>query len=115
LGVSRSTAQEEIKALTKDQPQLFLQTAYRLALRYYPLFFVLAGTGMLLGEALALQPGDIDYSVKAIRIARAFSEDGTLDTPKSGHGRTVDISQALNDELQLHERSRKEEKLKYGD
>ena len=114
LGVSKSTTQEEIKALTKEQRQLFLQTACRIAPRYYPLFFVLAGTGMRLGEALALQPDDIDYFAKSIRIARAFSEDRTLDTPKSGHGRTVDFSQALSDALQSHALSLKEEKLRYG-
>jgi len=53
LTVSKSTRQEEIKALTKAQRQLFLQTAYREAPRYYSLFFELAGTGMRLGEALA--------------------------------------------------------------
>jgi integrase len=46
--------------------------------------------------------------------ARAFSEDGTLDTPKSGHGRTVDLSQSLTDTLSAHEMTRKREKVKYG-
>ena len=45
---------------------------------------------------------------------RAFSEDGTLDTPKSGHGRSVDFSQVLSETLQSHVRTLKEEKLKYG-
>lgn len=87
LTVSKATTQEEIKALTEGQRQLFLATAYREAPPYYPLFFALAGTGMRLGEGLALQPDDLDLSAKTIRIARAFSEDGELDTPKSGHGR----------------------------
>jgi integrase len=46
--------------------------------------------------------------------ARAFSEDGTLDTPKSGHARTVDTSKALWEALETHERIRLEEKLKYS-
>lgn len=91
LTVSKTTTQEEIKAMTPAQRQRFLATASREAPRYYPLFFVLAGTGMRLGEGVALQPEDIDESTHTIRIARAFSEDGTLDTPKSGHGRTVDL------------------------
>jgi integrase len=106
--------QEEIKAMTRVQRQLFLATALREAPRYYPLLFVLAGTGMRLGEALALQPEDFDYATKTIRIARAFSEDGTLDTPKSGHGRTLDMSIALADTLMAHERTRKQDKLRYG-
>jgi len=114
LTVSKSTAQEEIKALTKDQRQLLLLTAYREAPRYYPLFFVLAGTGMRLGEALALQPEDLDTTAKMLRISRAFSENGILDTPKSGHGRTVDMSQSLTDALVTQELGRRQEKLKYG-
>jgi integrase len=114
LTVSKSTTQEEIKALTKDQRQLFLHTAHRETPRYFPLFFALAGTGMRLGEALALQPEDLDVAGKMIRISRAFSEDGALDTPKSGHGRTVEMSQSLADMLMAHEVTRKQDKLKYG-
>src|SRR5262245_36854928 len=114
LTVSKTTRQEEIKALTRAQRQLFLATALRETPRYYPLFFVLAGTGMRLGEALALQPEDLDCAAKTIRIARAFSEDGTLDTPKSGHGRTVDLSQSLAVTIEAHERTRRQDKLKYG-
>jgi len=70
LTVSKTTRQEEIKALTKEQRQLFLATAWREGLRYYPPFFILAGTGMRLGEALALQSEDVDLHAKTIRIAR---------------------------------------------
>ena len=114
LAVSKSTRQEEIKALTKAQRQQFLEAAFREAPRYYPLFFVLAGTGMRLGEALALQPEDLDASTKTIRISRAFSEDGVLDTPKSGHGRTVEMSESLTQTLLTQELFRRQEKLKYG-
>ena len=69
---------------------------------------------MRLGEGLALQPEGLDCSTKPIRIARAFSEDGELDTPKSGHGRTVEMSGSLADTLVAHEITRREEKLKYG-
>jgi integrase len=113
LTVTKSTIQEEIKAFTKEQRQQFLQTACGVAPRYYPLFFVLAGTGMRLGEALALHRDDVNYVCRSIQIVRAFSEDGTLDTPKSGHGRTVDFSQTLSDALHIHELAVKEEKLKY--
>ena len=114
LTVSKATRQEEIKALTKEQRQVFLTTAFHETPRYYPLFFVLAGTGMRLGEALALQVDDVDLHAKTIRITRAFSEDGELDTPKSGHGRTVEISQPLADMLAKQEITRKQDALKYG-
>lgn len=42
LTVSNATKQEEIKAMTPEQRQLFLATASREAPRYYPLFFALA-------------------------------------------------------------------------
>lgn len=114
LNTSKVTTQEEIKAMTEAQRQLFLVTAYREPRATIQCFFVLAGTGMRLGEGLALQSEDLDCSTKTIRIARAFSEDGELDTPKSGHGRTVDISQSLANTLTAHELTRKQDKLKYG-
>ncbi|SLM48033.1 protein of unknown function [Nitrospira japonica] len=113
LTVAKSTIQEEIKAMTKAQRLQFLATAQKVAPRYYPLFFILAGTGMRLGEALALQWSDLDRGAKTIRIARAFAEDGTLDTPKSGHGRTVDLSQALTDALVTHEEQHRRDHLRY--
>lgn len=114
LTVSKATMQEEIKALTEDQRRSLLATASRVAPRYYPLFFVLAGTGIRLGEALALQPEDFDWSNRTIRITRALSQGGELDTPKSGHGRTVEMSQLLADTLASHALTRKIDKLKYG-
>lgn len=113
LSVSKATVREEIKAMTKAQRQHFLATVWKEASRYYSLFSVLAGTGMRLGEALAIQWEDIDYAAKTIRIARAFSEDGTLDTPKSGHGRTVDISRILSGILTEQDCRQKQDKLKY--
>ncbi|MDE3042804.1 MAG: hypothetical protein KGJ82_19850 [Nitrospirota bacterium] len=52
--LSKAIEQEEINARTKARRQLFLATASRKAPCYCRLFFVLAGTGMRLGEALAL-------------------------------------------------------------
>ena len=100
--------------MIKVQRQHFLETVLQHAPRYYPLFFVLAGTGERLGEALALQDGDLDLNAKTIRIARAFSEDGTLDTPKSGHGQTVDLSQTLTAVLVRHLKTLKQDRLKHG-
>ncbi|MBU6432978.1 MAG: hypothetical protein KGS09_14210 [Nitrospirae bacterium] len=57
LTLSKATEQEEINARTKARRQLFLATAFHKAPRNCPLFFVLAETGMRLGEALALNGG----------------------------------------------------------
>jgi integrase len=53
-------------------------------------------------------------SVSLVIASNAFSEDGTLDTPKSGHGRTVEISKRLAETLMRHERDRRQDKLRYG-
>ena len=82
-----------MKALTRGQRQAFLSSALAHEPHVFPLFFTLAGTGMRLGEAIALQWPNLDLTSRKIRVERAFS-DGTLNTPKSGHGRTVDISKA---------------------
>ena len=113
LVTPKATRQEDIKAMTREQRQIFLVAAREHEPRYYPLFFSLAGTGMRLGEALALQPMDLDLVGRKIRVERTFS-DGVVNTPKSGHGRTVDMSTSLADALKRLEMDRKAETLKKG-
>lgn len=112
LVTPKATRQQDIKAMTREQRQVFLETAARETPRYYPFFFALAGTGMRLGEALAVQWPDVEPLSRTITVSRAFSLR-KLDTPKSGHGRTLDMSQALADTLSRLEITRKEERLKY--
>lgn len=100
--------------MTQSQRHLFLTTALRVAPSYYPLYFALAGTGMRLGEALALRPEDFDYSGRTTRIVRAFSEDGSIETPKTGHGLTLDLSKTTAKALEAHDRTRTQDTLKYG-
>ncbi len=104
--------QEEIKAMTRSQLAAFL-TAAEQDRRLYPLFFLLARTGMRLGEAFGLQWGDLDFQAREIRVARALSA-GRIETPKSGHGRTVDMSQQLAAMLRRCQVERKAETLKRG-
>lgn len=110
---SKAGRQEEIKAMTRDQRQRFLTTAAREAPRYYPLFFTLAGTGLRLGEALALQWEDVDGFGRELRVTRSLSR-GQLGTPKAGHGRTVDLSQVLAETLGQLEQARTRESLLLG-
>ena len=60
LVTSNVARQEKIKAMRREQRQLFLHTAAQMDLRYYPLFFTLAGTGMQLGEAIGLEWPHVD-------------------------------------------------------
>jgi site-specific recombinase XerD len=97
--VATATArQEEIKAMTRKQLASFLGVSATAAKEYershYGLFLLLARTGMRLGEALALQWEDVDFPGREIRVARALSA-GRIETPKSDHGRTVDMSNQL--------------------
>ena len=113
LVTPKATRQEQIKAMTKEPRHLFLETTAKFFPRVSPLFFTLAGTGMRLGEVIALQPEDLDMRGQEIRVARALSA-GALDTPKSGHGRTVDISKSLVEVLAQWEVDRKADTLRQG-
>ena len=113
LVMPKATRQEEIKAMTREQRQLFLQTAAQETPKYHPLFVALAGTGMRLGEALALQWEDVNLEAREIRVARSVSR-GRVDTPKAGHGRLVDISQRLAEMLRQLEQQRAAQALAQG-
>ena len=73
----------------------------------------MARAGLRLGEALALQWEDLHFRAREIRVARGFSR-GRLDTPKSRHGRTVDMSQQLARMLLRLQIERKTETLRRG-
>jgi len=68
---------------------------------------------MRLGETLARQLMDIGLVGRKIRVEQTFS-DGVVNTPKSGHGRTVEMSTPLADTLKRLEMDRKAETLKKG-
>jgi integrase len=113
LVTPKAERQEDIKAMTREQRHLFLVTAAKQTPRYYPLFLTLAGTGMRLGEALAIQWEDVDGLAREIRVARSLSR-GQVGTPKAGHGRSVDISQTLAEMLRHLEQQRAGEALAQG-
>jgi len=64
--------------------------------RCYPFVLTLARTGMRLGEALALEWGDLDMSERLAFVRRSIVQ-GHVDTPKSGKSRRVDLSQHLTE------------------
>jgi integrase len=70
--------------------------------RVHPPLFTLSRTGLRLGEVLALQWGDLDLERGELRVERALSTDGRIETPKSGHGRSVDVSRSLRELLRSH-------------
>jgi len=114
LSHAASARQDEIKAMTREQLARFVAAASQAVPRTFPLFLLLARTGMRLGEALALQWQDLNFAEREIRVARALGAAGRIDTPKSGRGRTVDVSQELVRTLRRLELERKTETLKCG-
>src|SRR5262249_47076932 len=113
LVLSKVTRQENIKALNRDQVARFLAATRENERRLFPLFLLLARTGLRLGEALALQWNDLDFAAREIRVERAlFGREIT--TPKSGHGRTVDMSKQLAETLRHLQASHKADKLRRG-
>lgn len=99
---NKTTRQEAIKALDSAQLAKFLAVAEEKYQTRYPLFLAMARTGMRIGEALALRWDDVDMNGRAIRIERRVDKRGIIDTPKSGHGRSVDMSQRLKAALESH-------------
>jgi len=80
--------------MTRSQLDAFLNATLRVAPGHHPLFLPLARTGVRIGEAIAFQWPDIDLVDREIRVERGFSAR-QIETPKTGHGRTVDMSQQL--------------------
>ena len=67
---------------------------------------------MRLGELL-LQWDDVHFAGHTIHVARGFS-GGRIETPKSGHGRTVDLSPPLAVTLRRLQVLHQKEKLRRG-
>jgi integrase len=81
----------EPKAFSREQLSKFLEAANR---RWYPYFLFLARTGVRLGESLAAEVGDINFTDRVITIDKAYSK-GTVQLPKDGESRDVDLSKQL--------------------
>jgi integrase len=117
LTESKEVRKAKIKAMDREQRQLFLETAARVAPAWYPLFQFLASTGARLGESLALEWRHVRFDQSKIDLEQAFSEHGEGEKPgtlKTGGKRTIDMSQRLAGTLERLETTRKEQKLMYG-
>jgi len=115
LAPSKAARQEEVKAFTREQLDAFLSAAWAEQRRLAPLFFLMGRSGLRVGEALAVQWDDLDLRGAELRVARAVSDNGQqIDTPKSGHGRTVDLSGQVVDVLRRLDAERKAEALRRG-
>jgi integrase len=105
--------QQKVDFLTREELTLLLKTSQEHFPAHYPLVLLFARTGLRIGEAVALQWGDIDFQGRFIIVQRNWV-DGLLTTPKSGKSRRVDMSMQLTETLKTLLLERKKETLKKG-
>ena len=97
---NKRAQQEDCKAFTREQAQTFLAHCTTPFDRTY--FLTGFRTGLRTGELIGLQWTDLDLHPdrRTARIERAVSDDGnSVDTPKSGFGRSIDLTPQLCDAL----------------
>jgi len=104
---------KEIHPLTREELALFLASVQEHFPASYPLFLLLARTGVRIGEALALKWQDVDFHGSFIEVRRSWRRK-RLSTPKSGKGRRVDMSRQLQETLRTFLETRKEEAWRKG-
>jgi integrase len=96
----KDEAKFEAVFLTRQEADSFLAAIQSNSPEHYPLFLLFLRTGMRLGEALALQWGDVQFGKdetdanRFIWIRRNYTA-GEVTTPKSNKSRRVDMSRVL--------------------
>jgi integrase len=83
----------QVEWLTEPELTKVLAVAKEWEPSFYPFFLTIVSTGMRLGEALALQVGDVDLERCKLAIRRAIRKH-RIGSPKSGKPRTVDVPPA---------------------
>jgi integrase len=109
----KTHAKEHIRALTREELALLLRTIQQGWPDHFPFFLTLARAGLRLGEALALQWGDIDWHGGFIGVGRGLRK-GVLSSTKSKKSRRVDMSRQLKDTLRVLHETRKEQAWRNG-
>jgi len=99
--LSKKDGKVFINSLTANELDHLMETANDHFPEHFTLMLLLARTGMRIGEALALQWGDIDFNGRFIEVQRSIVR-GTVSTPKSGKSRRVDMSLQLTEVLKKH-------------
>lgn len=112
--IANGTVRKEVMdPLTSDELKKLLDTVQAHYSSHYPLFLLLARTGMRIGEALAVKWDDIDFAGRFIDVKRSIVR-GSISTPKSGKSRRVDMSLQLTEALRRHSLESKKKALALG-
>jgi integrase len=104
----------EMQTWDADQLRTFLDWAERERPELYPVWLLLAMTGMRRGEALAVRWGDVDFDAGTLAIRRsavlvkAKGEGERLEVgpPKSGKSRVIDLDARTLNALRAHRAQR---------
>ena len=101
---------KQINPYTKAELNQFLESAKDDS--HYGLWFLLATTGLRVGEALALEWGDVDINARTINITKTFDDVVGVRPPKTASSnRTIIVSQKTIDILRAHQSKQLEQQL----
>jgi integrase len=124
----KTEEKEEVQTFSIEEQKLFLNSLENEKHRLRSLFKLDLGTGLRLGEIIALRWSDIDFNSNQIKISKTFKRVAKLDTsngnktevieqaPKTKYSaRTIPIPSSMIPVLKEHRKRQLEEKLKAGD
>jgi integrase len=104
---------DEINPLSATELNSLLETVQEHFSNHYPLFLLLARTGMRQGEAIGLKWDDIDFNGRFIEVRRSYSKSNYSPT-KSRKSRRVDMSPQLTEALLAYRKVSIEKGLRLG-
>lgn len=122
------SAKEEIQIFTVEEQQRFITSLDNH--RNRALFILVLGTGLRIGEVVALKWNDIDLEKGELKVQRTFKRVGKLENLKAGDNRTeiieqlpktkysertIPIPSTIIKELKSHKKRQNEEKFKAGE
>lgn len=102
-----------VHPLTHLEVHDFLETVRERMPECHAFFLCALRTGLRLGELLALQWGDVDFSGRFLEVRRNLVA-GRLTATKNTNRRRVDLSLRLTEALRDHHRTAKASALKVG-
>lgn len=98
---------DELRTWTADEAKRFLEVAWETHPELAPLFEVLLGTGVRIGEALGLRWRDVDLKAGTMTINQQLTKAGEFAPPKTKRARrTLNLSRHLVDVLKAHRAAR---------
>lgn len=90
------------KHLEIEEAICLLQACEELYPKYFSLVYTLMGTGMRIGEALALEIEDVDFKNKSISITKQYTKGKLIPYPKGKRNRTIIVFEDLLNVLLEH-------------